>query len=251
MRKITIVQISDTHLGKDKNFELNGANPYLSLEKVIANLNSLKIEPDLLVLSGDISQDSSNESYVLVKKLLDRLKVKYYIFPGNHDDVNVINDVFELNWMDESVDFNLKLDSWLLCFLNSSRYPKEAGELSDKQFVELDNWLSKKRNDNIVVFLHHHPININSKWIDDMMLENANRFNEIVSKYKNVKAVFFGHIHQVFEKVENGILYASAPSTVYQVVPKADNFKVQKQMSGYRIISLGNDHLESNVVWVE
>ena len=77
----TIVQISDLHCGTQ--FFL----PNL-LERAITEVND--IQPDIVVISGDLTTFGFKEEYALAKELPrhDRLRVGRH-HPGNHDSRNV------------------------------------------------------------------------------------------------------------------------------------------------------------------
>lgn len=251
MEKYHIVQISDTHLFGDKNQKINGSNSYQNLKNVINHLISLEKNPDLIVVSGDLSQDCTFESYQHLANLLNRCKIKYYFFPGNHDDVNVINKVFDMNWMQDKVDYSFDLNGWSVNVIDTSIYPEVGGELSDKQLKTLEENLKQNKNKPTIVFMHHHPILVNSRWLDKMTLKNADKFNDVIKSNLQVKAVLFGHIHQVFEKAINGIFYGSAPACCYQVLPKTETFTIEKLNAGYRLIELDGDKFSSKVIWVD
>ncbi|MBI3309308.1 MAG: metallophosphoesterase [Candidatus Melainabacteria bacterium] len=249
-KTITIVQLSDMHLYKDSNLLLNNSNPHENFKLALKNISGLATKPDLLFLTGDLSQDASVESYQELKNILETTGLKYSILVGNHDDMNAVNKVFHYNWTNETVDSSFVLNEWLIYCLNTSRYPQEAGFLSKTQLEKLTNTLEVHKSKNAIIFLHHQPVLVNSLWIDKMALRNSVEFNQVIQKYGNVKAVLFGHIHHVFEKTANNIFYASCPSTVYQVVANNDNFKVDKRIPGYRLIKLNESGFESEVIWV-
>lgn len=246
-----IAQVSDTHLLGNKNAELNGVKPFANLRKVLDHISVLEDKPDFLIVTGDISQDATLESYVHLRNFLESSKLKYYMLPGNHDDLAKINQVFGYSWESETLDFKLELDKWFIYVINTSRYPHDFGEVSDKQLQKLKSELRKNRKRPTVVFMHHHPISVNSAWIDAMGLKNSEKFCEIIKANKQVQAVLFGHIHHVFEKQLTGTLFASAPSTVYQVFSARDEFLIEKRVPGYRVIELSDDNFSSRVVWVK
>ena len=246
-----IVQISDTHLLSARNEVFNGVMPYVNLKNVLEHVENLNEKPKLIILSGDNSQDGSVESYKLLKSLLDTIKTKYYIFPGNHDDINNMNKVFGFSWDNESADSSVIFQNWHIYILNSSRHPKEAGELSKKQLDKFNSELLKYKDKPTIVFLHHQPVNVNSAWIDRLSLNNPNDFNNLVGKNTQIKAVLFGHIHHVFEKIVGKIFYASAPSTVYQVFSNREDFTIENRVPGYRLIELEENKFNSRVIWVK
>ncbi len=248
--KHNLVQISDTHLFSDKNLSLKGSNTYSNLKKTIEAVSRLKEKPELVLLTGDLSQDYTPESYKHLKELLEPLKIKYYLLPGNHDDVRIINKVFQYNWVKDQVDYSFEYNEWFFYFIDSTVFPNNWGELSDKQLIDFDKMISLKKNIPIIVFMHHHPVPVRSKWIDEMALKNADAFNKIIRKNPQIKAVLFGHVHQVFEEIIDGVFYTSAPATSYQVVPRVDNFAVEKLVPGFKFISLQDNKFSSKVIWV-
>jgi Icc protein len=76
-----IVQISDLHCGTQ--FFL----PNL-LERAITEVND--IEPDIVVISGDLTTFGFKEEYALAKEFIDTITCEaVVIIPGNHDSRNV------------------------------------------------------------------------------------------------------------------------------------------------------------------
>ena len=245
-----IIQISDTHLFGDKNRKINGANPYLNFKSVLSNIGAYKDKSSIIIVTGDLSQDCTFESYQHLANLLNNTGIKYYFLPGNHDDLDVVNKVFDFNWVKDSVDFNFEFDDWLCCVIDTSHYPNDEGKLSQTQLLRFENVLSLNKTKRTIVFMHHHPVEINSPWMDKMILREAHEFNKIIEQNPQVKTVLFGHIHQVFEKVVNGIFYASAPSTCYQVLPNTQMFTIEKLIPGFRVIELKGDQFTSKVIWI-
>lgn len=248
--KYYIVQISDTHLFGDKNRKINGANPYQNLKTVMSSIATLPYKPELIVVTGDLSQDCTFESYQHLANLLNRANIKYTLMPGNHDDVNVINSVFDFNWAKDNVDYSLEVNNWFFYMLDTSVYPEEKGFLSDKQLEQFNTALKKNQNKPTIVFMHHHPVLVNSKWIDKSILHDSSKYLDIVKNNNQIKAVLFGHIHQVFETKLNNVMFYSAPSSCYQVLPKTEMFTIEKLTPGYRIIEINNGNIDTSVCWI-
>lgn len=244
-----IIQISDLHLFKEKETLLNKANTYENLEKTVSYISSLKDKPDFVVVSGDLSQDYSIESYQHIKKLLDLMQIKYYFFPGNHDDFSNLNSVFSTDLKKDIADFTIGLEGWSFQIIDSTITPNVYGKFEKEQLDNLERKLSLEEN-NVVVMLHHHPIPVGSKWIDEMTIwkEDRERLNEIISSSKNVKAVLFGHVHHAFEKTVGDVVYASCPATAYQVKPFSDEFAVESLNPGLRVINLVNDKVTTESI---
>jgi outer membrane protein assembly factor BamB len=78
MSSFRFVFISDTHIGSpDGSAEED-------LRRTVADINQLN-GVAFVVLTGDITELGTNAELLLAKKLLDSLKIPYYIIPGNHD----------------------------------------------------------------------------------------------------------------------------------------------------------------------
>ena len=92
---LRIIQISDTHVFGGKNKELLGVKTQESFDAVVDLLQQEKM--DLIILSGDLSQDGSIDSYRYVASRMKAFNVPVYFVPGNHDDVKVMASVYPLN----------------------------------------------------------------------------------------------------------------------------------------------------------
>ena len=77
----TIVQLSDLHCGTQ--FFL----PNL-LERAVAEVN--EIEPQVVIVSGDLTTHGFKDEYALAKRYLDEIDCEsIVVIPGNHDSRNV------------------------------------------------------------------------------------------------------------------------------------------------------------------
>ena len=81
---IRIAQITDCHLPADPKRAYRGIDPYKNLQTLLTKVKSLK--PDLILASGDLSEDGSQVSYTALKHLLNSIDVPVLALPGNHDD---------------------------------------------------------------------------------------------------------------------------------------------------------------------
>ena len=71
--------LSDTHIGSpDGKAEED-------LRRSVNDINQ-RNDVDFVVITGDITELGTNDELPRAKKILDSLKLRYYIIPGNHDD---------------------------------------------------------------------------------------------------------------------------------------------------------------------
>jgi 3',5'-cyclic AMP phosphodiesterase CpdA len=89
---IHIAQITDCHLPADPKQAYRGIDPYKNLQTLLTKVKSLK--PDLVLASGDLSEDGSQGSYTALKHLLNSIDVPVLALPGNHDDAVLLAQIF-------------------------------------------------------------------------------------------------------------------------------------------------------------
>ncbi|HSX71405.1 MAG TPA: metallophosphoesterase, partial [Pseudomonas sp.] len=62
-RPVLLVQLSDSHLFAEPDGKLLGMNTHDSLEKVVEQVRAEQQDIDLILATGDLSQDGSVASY--------------------------------------------------------------------------------------------------------------------------------------------------------------------------------------------
>lgn len=231
-----IAQITDTHLFGDRARTLWEVQTAASFKAILQRLKQLAPQPALLLLTGDLSQDMTPESYQYLCDELKFLDIPIYALPGNHDDVETMTQVLEANSISLQPDFTL--DNWQFILLNSTIPDREEGYLSAEALAWLEEKLHQNREKFVVIALHHPPIAVTPKW-EKSMLQNADDLFAILARAPQVKLVLFGHIHQAFERERAGILYLGTPSTCQQF--DENDELAPKQQPGFRLLELADN----------
>lgn len=243
---LRIIQISDIHMFADKGSSLMGVDTSDSFAAVIDLLKNEK-KIDIIILSGDLSQDGSKVSYMNIAEALKDFNIPIYFVPGNHDDVHRMAQVYPLNSISKHKHIILK--DWHLILLNSQVPEHVEGHLDASQISYMQHCLQTYPEHHAIVLFHHHPFPIGCQWLDEIGVKNADEFWHAVSHYPKVSTVLFGHIHQVVEREYQGIQCYSAPSTCFQFRRQHDTFGIEKLNPGYRWIDLYEDgKIETGVV---
>ncbi|HSW69876.1 MAG TPA: 3',5'-cyclic-AMP phosphodiesterase [Gammaproteobacteria bacterium] len=233
-----IIQISDTHLFGKLEQALLGVKTNESFDATLELLRSDQ-NPDLIILSGDLSQDGSSESYIRIAEKLKEFAVPVYYVAGNHDNPENYTKIYPL----ENVTHHrhIVLKDWHIILLNSQKIGAVEGYLERTQLSFMEHCLQMYPEHHAIVVFHHHPVPVQSAWLDKLGLTNANELWSALSHFPSVNTILFGHIHQEHEGKKNGIQYFSAPSTCIQFKRKSDDFALEKLAPGYRWIDLFSD----------
>lgn len=129
---------------------------------------------------------------------------------------------------------------------------RAGGRLADEQLDLLDRALAGAGRRHALVCLHHHPVPMASRWLDEVGLENADAFFAAVDRHPNVRGIAWGHVHQAHDSLRGEVRLLSAPSTCAQFRPQSAEFAVDDRPPGYRILELRADGaIDTEIVWLE
>lgn len=240
-----VLQLSDPHLFADPAGRLLGITTRTSFDAVLALATTAPATA--LLLTGDLVQDNSLAGYVALRERLAAVNCPTHCLAGNHDHPELLQAHFGTAAV--APIQQLWLPPWRLLLLNSQVTGHNHGGFQHAQLVELTQQLTEDSAPT-VLFLHHHPLPIHSRWLDTLAVENGAELLRICDQHPHVKGVIFGHIHQEFAAVRSGYQLLGAPATCVQFLPGSSNFAVDDQrLPGYRELLLNaNGVLTSRVV---
>lgn len=227
-----LIQISDPHLFADPQGSLLGVN---TRDSFLATLTQIKLnhpDPDLIVVTGDISQDLSKESYQFFALAFSQFDCPVFCLAGNHDELELLES-FAVNQQIKT-EKSFHTEHWQLLLAHSQVEGEVFGMINEEEMKWLESELSANPNPTLV-FTHHHPVYSNADWIDVLGIKNCEAFTHMLSQHQNVKACGFGHVHQALDIQQDHIRYLSVPSTCIQFKPNSKEFAVSEEKPGYRL----------------
>jgi Icc protein len=240
-----LVQLSDSHLFAETDGTLLGMNTRDSLQKVIELVRQQQPQIDLIIASGDLSQDGTLESYQQFRDLTRQLDAPARWIPGNHDEPQIMAEAAVQSALLEPV---VDIGNWRVTLLDSAVPGSVPGYLQDEQLQLLARSLSEAPERHHLVCFHHHPVSIGCAWMEPIGLRNPDALFAVLDRFPQVRAVLWGHVHQEIDQVRNGVRLIASPSTCIQFEPGSDDFKVSDQAPGYRWLRLLPDgRLETGV----
>lgn len=218
-----IAQISDFHIKAQGKLSYKKVDTLNALKKCIHTLNQLTPRPNLVVMTGDLTDFGTTEEYAVLKDVISELHMPWVAIPGNHDNPETFREAFsDESWLPPKSEFL----SWSLSELPihivglDSTVPfKPWGEICPKRMAWLDETLAQQPNKDTVILLHHHPFQSGIAHMDKQNLRGIERLSKIIEKHQQTKLILCGHLHRFVTTQLAGATVCSAPGTSHQVAP--------------------------------
>jgi len=235
---VLLVQLSDSHLFAEADGRLLGMDTCDSLQRVIALVEQEQPRIDLVLATGDLSQDGSLASYQRFRQLTDSLAPQVRWFPGNHDEPAAMQAACAGTALLDSV---LDIGQWRIILLDSSIVGAVPGYFAEEQLSLLDQALDSAGARHVLVSFHHHPVSIGCRWMEPIGIRNPQALFARLAGRSQVKALLWGHVHQEFDQQLHGMRLLASPSTCVQFAPGSEDFQVDHEAPGYRWLRLHDD----------
>lgn len=232
-RDWTIIQISDTHLMDQADLEFVHMNPEHSFHTVLKQVQQQYPHADAIIHTGDLAQVPVPETYARYLSFMQTTGIPFYQIPGNHDHA----EHFPFHQNQNQVHV-LHFGQWSIVLLNTAVPNQIDGWVAQQHLHQLEHILETYAQQFMIVACHHHPFDMQSKWIDQHKLKNTNNLLDVLNKHSNIKAVICGHVHQDSLREWQNIQFFSTPSTCVQFKPLSDHFALDDESPGFRVLSL-------------
>lgn len=239
-----LIQISDCHLFADiDRCGYGQINPYTSLIQV-AKL-AARLNPDAVLLSGDISNDCSELSYQHLANLMAAHLpgVAWHLIPGNHDSAAHMQRLFAEQ--QACLQQPVEMGGWMLHGLDS-QFKGTLGQVDEAQLARLRHNVKQAPDYHHLVAVHHHPIACQG-WMDKHAWVNSEAFLQQLDSLPGIRLVLHGHIHTDLSWKRGQSLIQACPSSCWQWTVETD-FGVADEAPGLRCIRLFADGRIDSVV---
>jgi Icc protein len=240
-----IALITDLHIGFEHE-NTYGVDVRANFAAILQALQSDR--PDALVIAGDLCFDKGELLiYEWIKSHLDDLDIPYYVIVGNHDDSQMMNDVFGYNGLkNDRLYYTQQWNNWEGIFLDSR--PKNIDE------VQL-NWLKHRLQQNekrSLVFVHHPIVYAEALFMDEHHgLINMQAVQDILAESQYQIPVFSGHYHTQKTIVDDQFVQFVVPSCFFQIDPRVPEFKVDHYRIAYQIIDITSNMYRTSTRYID
>jgi 3',5'-cyclic-AMP phosphodiesterase len=243
-----ILQITDPHLYGSASGALRGVVTDASLRNVLDEAYASVPDFEALLVTGDLVQDDPS-GYLRFRSIFGNSQKPVLCVPGNHDEPSIMRE--SLAGAPFQMCGKYSAGGWQLVMLDSCDPGHVGGRLTVQELERLDRTLAASPA-HAMVCLHHHPIEMGSRWIDTIGLANRDDFWRVIDAHAHVRAVVWGHVHQEYDGNRGRVRLFATPSTGAQFLPKSDRYAVDTRPPAYRPFALHPDGgIESEIRWVE
>ena len=208
--------ITDSHICLP---EPESSNRLVELRQVVEQINQMNDAPELVIHSGDIVHNGSEEEYQAAYEILSCLKAALFVIPGNKDYRKVMGRVFskELGDSANKVFFQYIIDTEAIRFimLDTLDEGERLGTLCEKRLRNFSSMLGQNKTKRTIVFMHHPPFDVVEApqpfQFDSQ--ETVEKFEAIVKNNSQISAIYCGHSHR-YGKNTIGQVPVSAISSI-------------------------------------
>jgi len=216
---LRVVQLSDCHVAADPGEAYRGVNARANLLALLEPVRQWR--PDLVLATGDLSEDGSAGSYGWLAEQFHSLATPVLALPGNHDDPVALKHHFPATAFEAPLV--LHGESWLVVLLNTAAAGEISGRLGSARLDALDQVLGGNPKPTLIA-LHHQPLEIGSPWIDRYPLLDPADFWQVLDRHPQVRLVIWGHVHQDCSFERGGVIGLGSPSTASNSLPERECF---------------------------
>jgi Icc protein len=247
------------HILPDQGAKLAGVDPSAALDGILKAIQEDARLPDLILATGDLSQDGSPTSYQRLRTSLKALSPPVYCIPGNHDDSAQM--AMHLECASVRRERRIVHGAWQIVLLDTKLPGEDRGYLDRGELEFLEGALNDNRHLHTLIGLHHGPSVICPMAMCG--LENAEELLTCVKRHRNVRAVASGHAHIAHEERFGDVRAFITPSTFLYVnhpngpaIPSEKQFpdvhRVDSNRRGFRHLELYPDgRVATEVVWTD
>jgi 3',5'-cyclic AMP phosphodiesterase CpdA len=233
-----LVHISDLHFGKENKS---------AAEDLIKDING--ISPDLVVVSGDLTQRARTNQFKAAKKYLDRIHFKKIVTPGNHDIP--LFDIFRrfflpLNRFKKFITNDMSPfyidDEIAVMGINSARsLTWKNGRISPEQIREIEKKLCAVENSLLKILVTHHPF-IPPPGDPGIDLVGRSAKALVVIDECKVDLLLAGHLHHGYSGDVRPFYPKSTRSIISVQAGTAISNRIREEPNAYNFFSITKEH---------
>jgi 3',5'-cyclic-AMP phosphodiesterase len=201
-----IAQMTDIHIGfapDERPEEYNRVRFRATLRRLLEGPN----RPDMLVLSGDITDNGDLDSFEKTADLLAECPFPIWPMVGNHDTREALAQAFpQVRLEGGFVHYALEGEGLRILLLDTFEPGRHGGAFCEARATWLTAQLDAAPGTPTLIFMHHPPVVSGIDWMDPAPDESwIERFGAVVEGRTQIIAIHCGHLHRPLATTFRGI----------------------------------------------
>lgn len=209
---IHFFHFTDLHIRTYENDDRASFNTYNRMMLCIEAARDSEIKPTFSLLTGDLSDDGSPESYQRLRELIRQLEAlgdPVFVTPGNHDSRSNFQEYLLNEAPDESrPHYECHTFGSLKVIVLDSKLPHKTvyGGFDDAQLGWLKAELEQNPDQDVLLAFHHPLTPLRHALTDRILMRegDSGRLLDVVEPYRIV-GMLTGHVHAPHTNVLRGI----------------------------------------------
>ena len=225
-RPFILAQVSDLHIKAGGQLSYGVFDSAAMLRACVRHILSLKQAPDVLAITGDLTDSGRIEEYALLRELIAPLGMPIYLIPGNHDRRDAMRAAFpEHGYLRQSPDlvlYAIEANPLRIVALDTVVAGESGGDLDESSLAWLDRTLAGAPGHPTVVLMHHPPFRTFIGHMDAFGLRDPGPLAAVIERHPQVQAILCGHVHRAIQVRFAGTVASTAPSVAHQIALDLD-----------------------------
>lgn len=200
-----IAQLTDIHIGFDRGNaeERNMMRLRAAIDRLVHGPN----RPDLLLLTGDLTEFGDAESYARLAEAVAACPFPVWPMVGNHDDRAALLAAFPRTPSEGGfVQFAIELGDLRLIALDTLEPGRHGAGFCEARAAWLAARLAEAPATPTMIAMHHPPFETGLAWLDGDEGEPwVARFAAAVAGHRQIRAIVAGHLHRTIHTLWNGV----------------------------------------------
>ncbi len=208
-----IAHLSDLHFGRDQ---------HQVADAIINQMNQL--QPDLVIISGDLTQNATHEEFQAARHFLDQLQQPAHVVPGNHDlSPTNLPERFLYPWrkwqhyIQPDTEPTTETEDAKILGLNTARrmgwyLDWSRGRVNEQQMQRVENDLQNTQEEKLRIVVAHHPFWLPTRSQHRKLVGSRDEAITVFDQ-AGVDLVLGGHIHLAFAQTLQGVVISHAGTT--------------------------------------
>jgi len=213
-----IAQLTDMHITRPGVLAGGIVDTAGMLRRAVSAVLALTTPPDLVVLTGDLTDSGHPDEYVRLRALLAPLRAPVLCIPGNHDDRDALRAAFPSWPPGPFLQFVHDAGPLRIVGLDTVVPGETRGELCATRLAWLDQTLTSSPSRPTLVLLHHPPFDTGIRFMDEVgLITGREAFADIIARHRQVRLLLSGHLHRSIHTIVGGCRALTCPSTAHQI----------------------------------